>query len=104
MGLYLGGIIIGRIFASEIWPAYFRKGLFFNFYLFIYFFEGGGGRGRGGLLSEFHGTSDVDIMSKLHNHYTNDGLAGRRTNFRNIRWVSRNNNQMLTDVCIITYI
>ena len=26
---YLGGIIIGRIFASEIWsPAYFQEGLF----------------------------------------------------------------------------
>ena len=28
MGLYLGGLIIGRIFASEIWGAYFREGLF----------------------------------------------------------------------------
>ena len=38
MGLSLGGLIIGRIFASEIWGAYFREGLFF-----------GGGR------EEFHG-------------------------------------------------
>ena len=38
MGLYLGGLIIGRIFASEIWGAYFREGLFF-------FFRGGGGGG-----------------------------------------------------------
>ena len=31
MGLYLGGLIIGRIFAFEIWGggAYFREGLFF---------------------------------------------------------------------------
>ena len=29
-------------FASEIWGAYFREGLFF-IYLFIYFFFGGGG-------------------------------------------------------------
>ena len=36
MGLYSGGLIIGRIFASEIWGAYFREGLFF-------FFFGGGG-------------------------------------------------------------
>ena len=43
MGLYSGGLIIGRIFASEIWGAYFREGLFF-------FFGGGGG-----LLSEFYG-------------------------------------------------
>ena len=32
MGLYSGGLIIGRICASEIWGAY----------LFIYFFFGGG--------------------------------------------------------------
>ena len=30
MGLYLGGLIIGRIFASEIWGAYFREALFFG--------------------------------------------------------------------------
>ena len=28
MGLYSGGLIIRRIFASEIWGAYFREGLF----------------------------------------------------------------------------
>ena len=28
MGLYLGGLIIGRIFASEIWGAYLREGFF----------------------------------------------------------------------------
>ena len=28
MGLYLGWLIIVRIFASEIWGAYFREGLF----------------------------------------------------------------------------
>ena len=28
MGLYSGGLTIGRIFASEIWGAYFREGLF----------------------------------------------------------------------------
>ena len=39
MGLYSGGLIIGRIFASEIWGAYFREGLFL----------------LGGLLSEFYG-------------------------------------------------
>ena len=38
MGLYSGGLIIGRIFAaSEIWGAYFREGLFF--------------RGGGGLIN-----------------------------------------------------
>ena len=35
MGLYLGGLIIGRIFASEIWGAYFHEGL-------LFFFWGGG--------------------------------------------------------------
>ena len=28
MGLYSGGLIIRRIFASEIWAAYFQEGLF----------------------------------------------------------------------------
>ena len=42
MGLYSGGLIIRRIFASEIWGAYFREGLFF-------FCGGGGGGGGGGL-------------------------------------------------------
>ena len=39
MGLYTGGLIIGRIFASEIWGAFFREGFF---------------GGLGGLLSEFY--------------------------------------------------
>ena len=43
MGLYSGGLVIGGIFTSEIWGAYFRKGLFFF-----------GGRGPG-FLSEFYG-------------------------------------------------
>ena len=34
MGLYLGGLIIGRIFTSEIWGAYFQEGLYLG--------EGGG--------------------------------------------------------------
>ena len=29
MGLYSGGLIIERIFGSEIWGAYFQEGLFF---------------------------------------------------------------------------
>ena len=28
MGLYSGELIIGRVFASEIWGAYFREGIF----------------------------------------------------------------------------
>ena len=51
MGLSLGGPIIGRIFVSKIWGAYFWEVLLL-IYLFIYlifFFGGGGG------LSEFYG-------------------------------------------------
>ena len=50
MGLYLGGLIIGRILASEIWGAYFREGLFLV-----------------GLLSEFYGIfqhSSFDMLNK----------------------------------------
>ena len=32
MGLYLGGLIIGRISASEIWGAYFWEGLLSEVY------------------------------------------------------------------------
>ena len=51
MGLYLGGLIIGRIFVSEIWGGgYFPEGLIF------FFFWGGGGWCS---LSEFNGSSVV---------------------------------------------
>ena len=40
MGLSSGGLVIGRIFASEIWGAYFQEGLCL---------------GGGALLSEFYG-------------------------------------------------
>ena len=53
MGLYLGGLIIGRIFASEIWGAYFWEGLFI--YLFIYLFILGGGGLGGAYYNEFYG-------------------------------------------------
>ena len=52
MGLYSGELIIGRIFASEIWGAYFREGLFF--------FRWGGG----GLLSEFYGSTEKNYGKK----------------------------------------
>ena len=52
MDLYLEGLIIGRIFASEVWGAYFRKGFFiylfiylFILFYFIFFWWGGGGGG-----------------------------------------------------------
>ena len=43
--LYLGGLIVGRIFASEIWGACFREGLVL-----------------GGLLSEFCGTVESRFL------------------------------------------
>ena len=39
MGSYMAGLIIGRIFASEIWGAYFRDDLFLEVA------RGGGGGG-----------------------------------------------------------
>ena len=53
MGLYLGGLIIGRIFASEIWGAYFL------------FLGGGGGWGGGGLLVEFYGNLSQRDQGKI---------------------------------------
>ena len=50
MGLYSGGLIVGRISASEIWGAYISEGLFIYLFYFISFFLGGGG-----VLSEFYG-------------------------------------------------
>ena len=43
MGLYSGGLIIGRISASEIWGAYFWEGLFIHYYYFLFWAGGGGG-------------------------------------------------------------
>ena len=58
MGLYSGGLINERIFASEIWGAYFRTGLFF----FLFFFWGGGG--GGGLIIGIL-RSNITVNSKL---------------------------------------
>ena len=41
MGSYSGGLIIGRIFASEIWGLIFERASF----SFLFFFLGGGGVG-----------------------------------------------------------
>ena len=53
MGLYLAELIIGRIFVSDIWGAYFREGLFI--------FLGGGGVGGGDYYRNF--TVRVDEMN-----------------------------------------
>ena len=49
MGLYSGGLIIGRIFASGISGAFFQESLFI-FYLFTFW---GGGRGGGAYYWKF---------------------------------------------------
>ena len=62
MDLYSGGLISGRIFASEIWWAYFRDGFFFV--------------GGGGLLSECYGTNNVkvtDISGLQFIHHLDEG-------------------------------
>ena len=46
MGFYSGGLIIERIFASEIWGAYFREGL-------LFLWRGGGGGGGGANYRNF---------------------------------------------------
>ena len=55
MGLHSGGLISGRIIASEIWGAYFREGLFYFIFILFFFFLLEGGGGGGGLLLEFYG-------------------------------------------------
>ena len=56
MGLFLGGFIIGRIFASEIFGAYFREGLFICLFIYLFIFIFYFFLGRVGLLSEFYGS------------------------------------------------
>ena len=52
MGLYLGRLVIGRIFASEIWGLIFKRAYFiYLFFIDVFVLEGGGG----GLLSECYG-------------------------------------------------
>ena len=52
MGLCLGGLMIGRIFASEIWGAYFWEGL-------LIFFWGGS------LLLEFYGIQKLYSYTEI---------------------------------------
>ena len=56
MGLYTGGLIIGRIFASEIRGAYFREGLLSEFY---------------GILKTRKSQSEVNNFSKDRPHSIN---------------------------------
>ena len=57
MGLYSGGLIIGRIFTSEISGAYFREGLSL----------GGGGGGGGGYYRNF--TVIIMVSSPWQNSF-----------------------------------
>ena len=50
MGLYLGRLVIGRIFASEIWGLIFKRAYFiYLFFIDVFVLEGGGG-GRGFII------------------------------------------------------
>ena len=74
MGLYSRGLIIGRIFTSEIWGAYFRERLL----LLLIFLGGGGGGAGGGLLSEFHGILLLSSFSQLlyiKTHFHTSGIS-----------------------------
>ena len=73
MGLYLGGLIIGRIFASEIWGPCFREGLFFLF-SFLFFFAGGGGGGRELIIGilRYSVTLIVKFVVRVHEVIAND--------------------------------
>ena len=68
MGYYLGRLIIRRIFESEIWGAYFRKGSFFSW-----------GRGQGGgliigiLQYSASALKEYIVIKK----YMRDGRTGR---------------------------
>ena len=70
MGLYSGGYSIGRIFASEIWRAYFREGLFLFLFYFLFFFFWAGGGGEGAyyrnftVYKNFKENSNSDVVIK----------------------------------------
>ena len=55
MGLYWGGLIIGKIFASEIWGGE----LIFGTACYYVFFW------RGGLLLEFYGVSGMGLTTSI---------------------------------------
>ena len=56
MGLFSGGLIIGRIFASKNLGGLFSGGLILLLLLFFFGKRGGGGR----LLSEFYGMLETE--------------------------------------------
>ena len=59
MGLYLGGLIITRIFVFEIWDAYFWEGLFLG--------QGGGGGGDLNLWHfHWHNNNHVSSVSTIN--------------------------------------
>ena len=64
MGLYSGGLIIGRIFASEIWETYYSVLFIIQVIVIIIIFRFGGG-GGGRLLSEFYFMSNIQSFVTL---------------------------------------
>ena len=67
MSLYPGGLIIGMIFTSEIWGAYFQEGLFIYLSFFFFFGGGGGGGGEGAYYWNFTVYYYRVICSVFHN-------------------------------------
>ena len=78
MGLYSGGFISGRIFASKIWEFtfgrahlfYFILFYFILFYLLIIIFLGGGGGGGGGACYRNFRVFHRLILKSYINHYS----------------------------------
>ena len=76
MDLYLGGLIIGKIFASEIWGAYFRNAYFY-FYLFIYFFWGGEGGGLIIGILRYACKNGIEFFGEINGHSLNRTIRGQ---------------------------
>ena len=80
MGLYSGRLIIGRIFASEFWGAYFWE------VLFLFFWGGGGGQGGGGYYQNFKVyVPGKSTSSNFHSCLYNGGDAGTENSSKWLR-------------------
>ena len=68
MGLYLGGLITRRIFASEVWGPYFGEGLLLLIYMYIFFFFWGGG---GLIIGILRCNDGFEICKNVHDPVLN---------------------------------